>query len=76
MKPVIIDTSVTLAWLLWDEPWHAQAVAFREEIISGELKPLVAHHHPLEIRHALVRAAHRNRCAWAAMTSCATCWWR
>ena len=64
MTPVILDTSVTIAWLLPDEPLHAQAVALHDQIVAGLVTPIVASHHRFEVRHALVRAAQRSRCAW------------
>ena len=67
MTPVIVDTSVTISWLLPDEPLHRQAVALRDEIVAGLLEPIVASHHRFELRHALVRAAQRNRCSWLAI---------
>jgi len=61
---VILDTSVTVAWLLPDEPLHRQAVALRDQIVAGTMEPVVASHHRFELRHALVRAAQRHRCGW------------
>ena len=68
MTPMIVDTSVTIAWLLADEPWHAQAVALHDEIVAGSVAPIVASHHRFEVRHALVRAAQRSRCSWLAIS--------
>ena len=67
MASVILDSSVTIAWLLPDEPWHQEAVALHRDVVAGEIDPVVAAHHGFEVRHALVRAVHRARCAWPAI---------
>ena len=68
MTPLIVDTSVTVAWLLPDEPLHQRAIALRDQIVGGSIEPIVAAHHGFELRHALVRAAQRNRCSWPAIS--------
>lgn len=67
MTPVIVDTSVTVSWMLADEPSHVRAIALRDQIVAGLIEPVVASHHSFEVRHALVRAARRSRCSWTAI---------
>lgn len=64
MGQVIVDTSVTIAWLLADEPLHLIASALHEDMAAGAVEPIVAAHHGFEVRHALARAARRTRCSW------------
>lgn len=62
-----MDTSVTVSWMLADEPLHVRAIALRDQIVAGLIEPVVASHHSFEVRHALVRAAQRSRCSWPAI---------
>lgn len=65
MRDVIIDSSVAIAWVLEDEPAHDAAVRFMDALGDGTFDPVIAAQFRFEVRHALVRAARRDRIAWA-----------
>jgi predicted nucleic acid-binding protein len=64
VNDVVIDSSVAVAWMLADEPLHEAARRFRATLEAGERGPIVAEHFGFEVRHALIRAARRERIAW------------
>lgn len=64
VNDVVIDSSVAVAWMLADEPLHEHARRFRATLEAGERDPIVAEHFGFEVRHALIRAARRERIAW------------
>lgn len=66
-RPVVLDTSVVLAWLLDDEEFHRQARAVADDIAEGGLEPVAAPNLRFELRHGLVRAARRGRLAWTTI---------
>jgi len=63
-RPVVLDTSVAIAWLLQDEPLRAAALGIADSIRSGALEPIVASNFGFELRHSLVRSARRERIGW------------
>lgn len=65
MNAVVIDSSVFGAWMIEDEPSHQAAVRFMAALGDGTIEPILAEHCRFEVRHALVRAARRDRIAWA-----------
>lgn len=69
MRPVVVDSSVVLAWLLADEPAHRPAGAIRAEIEDGSLEPIVAGHFGFELRSGLMQAARRHRIGWDSVAS-------
>lgn len=67
VRRVALDSSVVLAWVLPDEPWHAQANAISADITAGLLDPVGASNLRFEVRHGLVRAVRRGRMDWDAV---------
>jgi predicted nucleic acid-binding protein len=67
MSLVVIDASVVLRWLLVDEPDRAAALAVRDRIQAGLLKPRQPPHFPMEVASALVLAARAGRLEAAAV---------
>lgn len=63
-KPVVLDSSVAIAWVIGNEPWTARALDLAADIGLGALEPIVAPNLRFEVRGALVRAARRSRIAW------------
>jgi predicted nucleic acid-binding protein len=61
MRPVVIDASVVLRWLLVDEGDRGPAVAVRDRIVAGQLEPRQPPHFGMEVASALVRAARAGR---------------
>lgn len=64
VNDVVIDSSVAVAWMLADEPLHEAARRFRATFRTGGREPIVAEHFGFEVRHALIKAARRERIAW------------
>jgi predicted nucleic acid-binding protein len=60
-QTVVLDTSVVLKWFLGDEEHCAEAIALRDAIAAGQLRPLVPSHLPLELAAGLVSAMRRGR---------------
>jgi predicted nucleic acid-binding protein len=65
MSDVVVDSSVAVAWMLADEQLHEPARRFRATLAAGDREPIVAEHFGFEVRHALIRAAHRGRIDWS-----------
>jgi len=68
-KPIVLDTSVAIAWVLADEPLRPAALALAGSIRSGDLEPMVASNFGFELRFSLVRAARRRRIEWDGVHS-------
>lgn len=69
VRDVVVDSSVVVAWALPDEALHPSALRLVDQLIDGELEPVVATPFAFEVRHALIRAARAGRLDWSTIPS-------